>query len=66
MSDLPLHILTDAGFTTDEANSVVEHLLAGTDEHDDDPATDRIPVESLPEGKREALERFNMAVAGDL
>ena len=65
MTDLPIEILTDAGFTRAEADSVVRHLLAGVDLHDDDPATDRIDVEALPPEKKEAVERFTMAVAAD-
>jgi hypothetical protein len=65
MKELPLHILTDAGFTAAEADAVVRHLLAGVDLHDGDPETDRIDVESLPPEKKEAMERFTMAVAAD-
>jgi hypothetical protein len=65
MTALPLEILTDAGFTPAEADSVVRHLLAGVDEHDDRPETDRIDVEALPAEKKEALQRFTMAVAAD-
>lgn len=65
MTELPLHILTDAGFSTAEAESVVRHLVAGVDEHDDRPETDRIDVESLPPEKQDAFQRFTMAVAAD-
>ncbi|MEU6073328.1 hypothetical protein [Micromonospora sp. NPDC047074] len=65
MSDLPLHILTDAGFTTDEADSIVEHLKNGVDTHDGRSETDRIDVESLPPEKKEAIDQFNLAVAAD-
>lgn len=65
MKELPLHILTDAGFSTAEADSVVRHLLAGVNLHDDRPETDRIDVEALPPEKKEAFERFSMAVAAD-
>ncbi|MEW2377164.1 hypothetical protein DER29_2375 [Micromonospora sp. M71_S20] len=65
MSELPLHILTDAGFTTDEANSIVDHLLKGVDTHDGRGETDRIDVEALPEEKKAAIDKFNLAVAAD-
>ncbi|MER7334865.1 MULTISPECIES: hypothetical protein [unclassified Micromonospora] len=65
MSELPLHILTDAGFTPDEANSVVDHLIKGVDTHDGKSETDRIDVEALPPEKKEAIDKFNMAVAAD-
>ena len=64
MTDLPLDILTDAGFTREEANDIVDHLLKGVDEHDPD-GPDRIDVEALPPAKKEALTRFTMAVAAD-
>ena len=62
MADLPLHILTDAGFTTAEANLIVEALVKGVDLHTD---THPVKIEELSAEKKEALERFNMAVAGD-
>ena len=62
MADLPLHLLTDAGFTTDEANSIVDALVKGVDLHTD---THPIKIENLSDEKKEALERFNMAVAAD-
>ncbi|MFL6128384.1 MAG: hypothetical protein ACJ73E_04895 [Mycobacteriales bacterium] len=65
MTGLPLHILTDAGFTAAEADSVVRHLLAGVDLHDDRAETDRLDIEALPAEKKEAIERFTMAVAAD-
>jgi hypothetical protein len=65
MKELPLDILTDAGFTAEEADSVVQHLLAGVDVHDGRSETDRIDVEALPQAKKEAIERFTMAVAAD-
>ncbi|MEU7931859.1 hypothetical protein [Micromonospora echinofusca] len=65
MSDLPLHILTDAGFTTDEANSIVDHLLKGVGTHDGRAETDRIDVEALPPEKKAAIDKFNLAVAAD-
>ena len=65
MAELPLNILTDAGFTTEEANSIVEALLKGVDLHGDDANANRINIDDLPPSKKEALERFNMAVAGD-
>ncbi|WP_229402243.1 hypothetical protein [Micromonospora okii] len=65
MTDLPLHILTDAGFTPDEAKSIVDHLIDGVDTHDDRSETNRIDVEALPPEKKAALEKFNLAVAAD-
>ena len=65
MSDLPLHILTDAGFTPAEADSVVQHLINGVEVNDDNSSTNRIDVESLPPQKREAMEAFTLAVAAD-
>lgn len=65
MAELPLHILTDAGFTAAEADAVARHLLAGVNLHDDRPETDRIDVEALPAEKKEAIEHFTMAVAAD-
>ncbi len=65
MTELPLHILTDAGFTSAQADSVVRHLKAGVNLHDDRPETDRIDVESLPLEQRAALDRFTKAVATD-
>lgn len=65
MTELPLHLLTDAGFTHDQANAVVRHLKAGVNLHDDSPETDRLDVESLPPEQRAALDRFTKAVAAD-
>jgi hypothetical protein len=65
MSDLPLHLLTDAGFTPAEADSVVQHLINGVEVNDDNSSTNRIDVESLPLQKKEALEAFTLAVAAD-
>lgn len=65
MADLPLHLLTDAGFTPDEANGIVKHLIQGVDLHDDAPETDRLDVEALPPEKKDAVQRFTLAVAGD-
>jgi hypothetical protein len=65
MSELPMHILTDAGFSDAEAQSVVRHLVSGVDLHDGSPETDRLDVESLPQAKKDALEKFTMAVAAD-
>ncbi|MEW2378487.1 hypothetical protein AB0883_20600 [Micromonospora sp. NPDC047812] len=65
MSELPLHILTDAGFTTDKANSIVNHLVKGVDTHDGRSETDRIDVEALPPEKKAAIDTFNVAVAAD-
>ena len=65
MTELPLHILTDAGFTAEEADSVVRHLVDGVDLHDGRPETDRLDVEALPPAKKEALQAFTMAVAAD-
>ncbi|MEU4570672.1 hypothetical protein [Micromonospora sp. NPDC023956] len=64
MNDLPLNILTDAGFTTDEANRIVDRLVQGVDSRTDE-GPDRIDVESLPPEKQEALSRFTLAVAAD-
>ena len=60
-----MHILTDAGFTPEEADSVVQHLIDGVETHDDNSATNRIDVESLPAPKREAIQNFTLAVAAD-
>lgn len=65
MADLPLHLLTDAGFTPEQADAVVRHLKAGVNLHDDRPETDRIDVESLPPEQRAAFDRFTKAVAAD-
>jgi hypothetical protein len=65
MTELPLNILTDAGFTTDEAESIVDHLVQGVDTHDERSETDRIDVEALPPEKRAAIERFTLATAAD-
>ena len=65
MTELPLQILTDAGFTAEEADSVVRHLKAGVNLHDDRPQTDRIDVEALPPEKKDAVDRFTKAVAAD-
>jgi hypothetical protein len=64
MADLPLHILTDAGFTDAEAREVVNRLIEGVDTHTPGEP-ERIDVESLPPQKQEALTRFTQAVAAD-
>ena len=66
MENLPFDILTDAGFTTDEAHSVAQHLLAGVDLHTDDEKTDPIDLEAMSPGRREAVQRFTMAVAPEV
>jgi hypothetical protein len=64
MTDLPLNILTDAGFTGAEARSIVDHLVQGVDMHD--PAgPDRLNIEGLPDAKKEAYTRFVEAVTPD-
>ncbi len=64
MTDLPLNILTDAGFTGTEARSIVDHLIQGVDMHD--PAgPDRLDIEDLPAAKKEAYTRFVEAVTPD-
>ena len=65
MTDLPLHILTDAGFTREEADGIVAALLKGTDLHGEPTNGEPINIDDSPESKKEALEKFNMAVAGD-
>lgn len=65
MSDLPLHILTDAGFTSQEADSIVDALIKGTDLHAEAAPSHPVNIDDLPTGKKEALERFNLAVAAD-
>ena len=64
MSELPLHILTDAGFTEAESRSIVDHLIQGTDAHAPS-GPERIDVEGLPPGQREAYERFVEATTAD-
>ncbi len=56
-----MNILTDAGFTHEEAEAIVEALVRGTDLHDGS----QIDIDALPPGKKEALDRFNVAVAAD-
>ena len=64
MADLPLTILTDAGFTEAEARQVVDHLVKGVDMHD--PAgPDRLNIEALPPAKKDAYTRFVEAVTPD-
>ena len=65
MTELPMNILTDAGFTTDEADAIVEGLVHGIDLHQDAQRTHSINIDELAPEKKEALERFNMAVAAD-
>ena len=66
MSELPMDILTDAGFTPAQADSVVRHLKAGVNTHDDRPETERLDLESLPPEQRAAIDRFTKAVAADV
>ncbi|GAA2552690.1 hypothetical protein GCM10010435_23770 [Winogradskya consettensis] len=65
MAELPTHILTDAGFTSDEAEGVVQALLHGVNLHESSERTHSVNIDDLPDDKKEALERFNMAVAAD-
>jgi hypothetical protein len=65
MPELPMNILTDAGFTTDEANAVVEALVQGKNLHGEPDDSEPITIEGLSAEKREALDRFNLAVAAD-
>ena len=65
MAELPTNILTDAGFTADEADAIVQGLIQGIDLHQDTQRTHSINIDELSPEKKEALERFNMAVAGD-
>lgn len=60
-----MNILTDAGFTSDEADAIVQGLLHGIDLHQDKERTHSLNIDELPPEKKEALERFNMAVAAD-
>ena len=65
MTELPTNILTDAGFTGDEADAIVQGLVQGIDLHQDTQQSHSINIDELPPGKKEALERFNMAVAAN-
>jgi hypothetical protein len=65
MAELPTNILTDAGFTSDEADAIVQGLLKGTDLHQDEQRTQSVNIDELSPEKKDALERFNMAVAAD-
>jgi hypothetical protein len=65
MAEIPTHILTDAGFTPDEADSIVQALIEGTDLHQDEQKTHAVNIDDLSVEKKEALEHFNMAVAAD-
>ena len=65
MAELPTNILTDAGFTSDEADAIVQGLLNGTDLHQDEQHTHSVNIDKLSPEKKDALERFNMAVAAD-
>lgn len=60
-----MHILTDAGFTADEADGIVQSLVHGIDLHQDHEEPGFVNIDELPVEKREALERFNKAVAAD-
>ncbi|QLQ36693.1 hypothetical protein [Micromonospora robiginosa] len=60
-----MNILTDAGFTAAEADAVVRGLMQGVDLHQDRPGADAVNIDALSQEKREALDRFNLAVAGD-
>ena len=64
MAELPMNILTDAGFTTDEADAIVQALLKGVNLHQSGSGG-AVDIDALPPEKQEALERFNMAVAAD-
>jgi hypothetical protein len=64
MTDLPLSILTDAGFTEAEAHGIVDHLIQGVDTHNPD-GPDRIDVEALPPAKKDAYTRFVEATTPD-
>ncbi|BCL15916.1 hypothetical protein [Micromonospora sagamiensis] len=59
-----MDILTDAGFTTDEAKRIVDRLIEGVDNRTDQ-GPDRIDVESLSPEKQQALNQFTLAVAAD-
>ncbi|MFF5172789.1 hypothetical protein ACFY3U_09170 [Micromonospora sp. NPDC000089] len=65
MTELPLHILTEAGFTSEEANSIVDALLKGVDLHDGGAGPGSPDIDALSPEKKDALERFNIAVAAD-
>ncbi|WP_157408240.1 hypothetical protein [Actinoplanes sp. N902-109] len=62
---MPLHILTDAGFTREEADAIVDALVKGTDLHGGPTDGSELNIDQLPPAKKDALERFNMAVAAD-
>lgn len=66
MAELPTNILTDAGFTPEEADDIVQGLLKGTDLHQDEARTHSVNIDELSPEKKKALERFNMAVAADV
>ena len=66
MTELPTNILTDAGFTAAEADDIVKGLIKGVDLHQDSEKTHAVNIDDLSPEKKEALDRFNMAVAGDL
>lgn len=60
-----MNILTDAGFTAAEADSIVRGLVHGVDLHQDEQQTHAVNIDELSAEKKDALERFNMAVAAD-
>lgn len=65
MPELPMNILTDAGFTSDEANAIVDALVKGKNLHGESNDSERINIDELPAEKKVALDRFNLAVAND-
>ena len=60
-----MNILTDAGFTTDQANAIVNALVTGKNLHGEPNDDEPINIDDLPPEQKEALDRFNIAVAGD-
>ena len=64
MANLPLGILTGAGFTEAEAREIADRLIQGVDENN--PAgPDRLNIEELPLIKKEAYEQFVEATTAD-
>ncbi|MFI5835719.1 hypothetical protein ACIA5A_18775 [Micromonospora sp. NPDC051300] len=53
------------GFTAAEADAVVRGLVQGVDLHQDRPDADAVNIDERSPEKRAALDRFNLAVAGD-
>jgi len=65
MAEIPRNILTDAGFTEGEVDMIIQGLVQGIDLHEDGAGAGAVNIDELSPVKKEALERFNMAVAAD-